>query len=217
MTRKPPILGSAAAFAPALNGGQETHGTRLGYAVVVDEGGFYTKVDDRLTRFLSQVNSFYLASASANGLPYIQHRGGPRGFLRILDDQTLGFAYHSGDRQDVNLENLKENNRVCLLLMDYAMKRQVEIWGRARVERDPALLEKLKLGGDQPRPDQAIVIVIEAWNGSSSPNIPHLVPRGESENPAQSLQARLATLEVEPGHPSAQKPSVGEQPSSPQP
>ena len=120
------------------------------------EGGFYTRVDEHLAEFLAHLNSFYIATANAQGQPYIQHRGGPRGFLRILDEQTLGFADYSGNRQYISLGNLTENERVCLFLMDYSKKRRIKIWGRARVERDPAWINKLMPEGYKARPEQAI-------------------------------------------------------------
>jgi predicted pyridoxine 5'-phosphate oxidase superfamily flavin-nucleotide-binding protein len=162
-----------------------------------EEGGFYTTVDERLARFLSNRNSFYMATANAQGQPYIQHRGGPKGFLRILDEKTLGFADYSGNRQYISLGNLAENDRVCLFLMDYGEQERIKIWGRARVERDAAWIEKLMPENYRARPEQVIIVTIEAWDGNCPQHIPHLVPFAELEQIRQPLEKRIAELEAE--------------------
>ena len=161
------------------------------------QGGFYTTVDDRLAVFLSHLDSFFLATANAQGQPYIQHRGGPPGFLRILDEKTLGFADYSGNRQYISLGNLAENDRVCLFLMDYVHQQRIKIWGRARVDRDPAVIEKLMPQNYRARPEQAIIVTIEAWDGNCPQHIPHLIPFSELETTRKSLEKRIAALEAE--------------------
>lgn len=193
MNQDPLPPSSDVAFTPAVKAIQEEHGSREGYARMEAEGGFNTEVDDRLSHFLAGLNSFYLSTASKDGQPYIQHRGGPKGFLRILDARTLGFADYSGNRQYISSGNLSENDRVCLFLMDYVHKRRIKIWGRARVEHDPAVIEKLMPSGYRARPEQAMIITIEAWDGNCPQHIPHLVPYEELE----ALQRRIAQLEAE--------------------
>jgi uncharacterized protein len=188
---------SDVAFTPAVKAIQEERGSRGNYAKMEAEGGFYTEVDERLARFLSQLNSFYIATANAQGQPYIQHRGGPVGFLRILDQKTLGFADYSGNRQYISLGNLAENDRVCLFLMDYGKQQRIKIWGHARVERDPQWIEKLMPEGYKARPEQAIIITIEAWDGNCPQHIPHLVPFAELEQTRQVLEKRITELEAE--------------------
>src|SRR6478735_8783196 len=134
---------SDVAFTPAVKSIQTRKGSREGYAHA-EQRGWRTEVDENLAAFLADANSFFLATASAAGQPYIQHRGGPKGFLRVLDERTLAFADFRGNRQYVSLGNLSENDKVCLFLVDYAHRQRVKIWGRARVvEDDPALVERL--------------------------------------------------------------------------
>jgi len=185
------------AFTPSVKAIQQERGSRANYARMEKEGGFYTQVDERLALFLSGLNSFYLGTANAQGQPYIQHRGGPPGFLRIIDEKTLGFADYSGNRQYISVGNLSENDRVCLFLMDYVHRQRVKIWGRARVEHDPAMIKKLMPEDYRAHPEQAIIITIEAWDGNCPQHIPHLVPYGEVEETRKELQSRIAELEVE--------------------
>jgi predicted pyridoxine 5'-phosphate oxidase superfamily flavin-nucleotide-binding protein len=134
---------SNVAFSPAVKAIQAARGSREGYARMERRGGWRTEITPDLAGFIAATRSFYLASASAEGQPYIQHRGGPPGFLRVLDAETLAFADLSGNRQYITLGNLSENQRVQLFLMDYAQQRRVKIWGEARVVTDdPALLRR---------------------------------------------------------------------------
>ena len=146
------------AFTPAVKAAQERLGSRDGYARMEEKGGWRDRVSEDLTAFISQRDSFYLATASAEGQPYIQHRGGPPGFLAVLDDKTLAFADFSGNRQYISTGNLSENDRAYFFLMDYPNRRRIKIWGTARVvEDDPALLEKLMAPGYEARPERAIL------------------------------------------------------------
>jgi uncharacterized protein len=212
MNSEPLHPSSDVAFTPAVKAIQEERGSRRNYARMEESGGFYTEVDEYLTNFIAPLDSFYLATANKDGQPYIQHRGGPKGFLRILDQHTLGFADFSGNRQYISLGNLTENDRVCLFLMDYERKERVKIWGRARVERDPVWIEKLMPDGYKARPEQVIVITIEAWDANCPQHIPHLVPFAELEQTRQILEKRIAGLEAElaqfrPSNPTEKKES----------
>src|SRR5207344_2743288 len=135
---------SDVAFSPAVKSIQARKGSREAYARVEQNGGWRTDIDDDLAAFLSEANSLYLATASADGQPYIQHRGGPKGFVKILDRHTIAFADYSGNRQYITQGNLSENPKAHIFVMDYAHRRRVKIWGEARVvDDDPALTKSL--------------------------------------------------------------------------
>ena len=132
------------AFSPSVKAVQQRRGSRAGYAKMEGKGSFATSIDASLAEFIAKQRSFYLATVNADGQPYIQHRGGPAGFLRVLDDKTLGFADFSGNRQYISTGNLADNAKATLFLMDYANRMRVKIWGSARaVENDPALTATL--------------------------------------------------------------------------
>ncbi|MDJ0935393.1 MAG: pyridoxamine 5'-phosphate oxidase family protein [Kiloniellales bacterium] len=189
---------SDVAFTPAVKAMQEKLGSRAGYARMEEKGGWKTNVTPDLATFLAQRDSVYLATASAEGQPYIQHRGGPKGFLKVIDERTLGFADFGGNRQYISLGNLSENDRAQLFLIDYANRRRVKVWGRARViEDDPFLLERLADPGYPGKPERAILFTVEAWDV----NCPqHITPRFTEEDLAPGLgklKARIQELEAE--------------------
>src|SRR4029078_7756518 len=129
-------------------------GSRAGYAKLEQKGGFATTIDAALAEFIAEQRTFYLATASGHGQPYIQHRGGPKGFLRVIDDKTLAFADFSGNRQYITTGNLADNARTLIFLMDYGNKRRVKLWGTARiVEDDPELMRRLTTEGYRGRPE----------------------------------------------------------------
>jgi len=186
------------AFSASVKAIQTRKGSRAGYAKVEQRGGWEARVTPELATFLAERDSFYLATASADGRPYIQHRGGPPGFLRVLDERTLAFADYRGNRQYISQGNLAENDRAFLFLMDYANQRRVKIWGRARVvEDDPALLASLAAGAGEARVEQAIVFTIEAWDRNCPQHIPQLLPAGKVIGEVERLRARVAELEQE--------------------
>ncbi|MGF1610976.1 MAG: pyridoxamine 5'-phosphate oxidase family protein [Kiloniellales bacterium] len=195
-TAQPPV--SDVAFSPAVKAAQQRLGSRAGYERMERKAGWRDRVTPDLAAFVAERDSFYLATASAAGQPYVQHRGGPKGFLKVLDDKTLAIADFSGNRQYITLGNLSENDRVFLFLMDYANQRRVKIWGRGRsLEDDPALLARLTPEGYQARPERALLFTIEAWDV----NCPqHIVRRYDEEQIARAvgkLQARIDELEAE--------------------
>lgn len=182
------------AFTPSVKALQERAGSRDAYARWAAQGGFEDRVTPKLAAFVAERDSFYLATASADGRPYVQHRGGPPGLLRVLDDRTLAFADFGGNRQYITAGNLAENDRAFLFLVDYATRRRIKIWGRARVvEDDPALLERLADSSYDAVPERAIVFTIEAWDTNCRQHIPALVPAAERD----ALLARVAALERE--------------------
>jgi predicted pyridoxine 5'-phosphate oxidase superfamily flavin-nucleotide-binding protein len=159
---------SDVAFTPAVKAIQTRKGSRDGYAQVEQSGGWRTEIDEKLAGFLGETNSFYFATASVDGQPYMQHRGGPKGFIRILDKNTIAFADYSGNRQYITQGNLSENPKAHIFVMDYAHRRRVKIWGEARVvDDDPALTKSLMPQGYKARPEQVILFRISAWDSTS--------------------------------------------------
>ncbi len=185
-------------FTEAVRAAQSRLGSRKAYARVEEKGGWRTTVTSDLAAFIAARDSAYLATASAEGQPYIQHRGGPKGFIKVLDERTLAFADFSGNKQYISLGNLSENDRAHLFLMDYANRQRIKIWGRAKmVEDDPELVAKLADTGYKAKPERALVFTVEGWD----PNCPqHITPRFTEEyfEPAfEKLQSRIAELEAE--------------------
>ena len=193
---RPPT--SDIAFTPAVKALQERNGSRAGYARMAEKKNWHDTVTPDLAAFLAERDSFYLASASAEGRPYIQHRGGPKGFLKVLDDKRLAFADFGGNRQYISAGNLSENDQAAIFLMDYPNRRRIKLWGRARVvEDDPELLARLVEPGYKAKPERAFLFEVEAWDV----NCPqHITPRYSEDQIAPALaklQARIVELEAE--------------------
>ena len=151
------------AFTASVKAMQSRRGSREAYARMEARGGFQTKITPDLVDFLTEVDTAYLATASAAGQPYAQHRGGPKGFIRVLDETTLGFADYAGNRQYITLGNLAENEQAFLFLMDYANRRRIKIWGRARVVEDDAeLVSRLMPRGYAARAEQVVLFKVKA-------------------------------------------------------
>jgi hypothetical protein len=194
----PPTSRSDVAFTQSVKSIQARKGSRAAYAKLEQRGGWESRVTPELAAFLAERDSFYLASANAQGQPYVQHRGGPRGFLRVLDERTLAFADFRGNRQYITQGNLAENDRAFLFLMDYARRRRIKIWGRARVvEDDPALLARLADPAYEGRPEQAIVFQIEAWDVNCPQHIPQRFDAAQVAASLAGLTARIEELERE--------------------
>jgi uncharacterized protein len=164
---------SDVAFTPAVKAIQAKKGSREAYARVEQNGGWRTEIDERLAGQLADTNSFYMATATKDGQPYIQHRGGPKGFVKVLDKNTIAFADYAGNQQYLTQGNLSENPKAHIFMMDYAQRRRVKIWGEARVvDDDPALLESLMPKGYRARPEQVILFKIAAWDTNCPQHIP---------------------------------------------
>ncbi len=177
---------------------QERRGSRKLYRRIEERGSWQTTVTPDLAAFLGERNSAYLATANAAGQPYVQHRGGPKGFIRVVDEKTLGFADFVGNRQYITTGNLAENDRAFLFLMDYAERRRLKIWGRARVvEDDPELLARLMPEGYDARPQQAILFTIEAWDVNCPQHIPQKFDAADVALAVEKLEHRIAELEAE--------------------
>src|SRR6266478_1304912 len=192
------VFSSDVAFTPAVKAIQARKGSRETYARVEKNGGWRTEIDEDLVAFLTAQDSMFLATASADGQPYIQHRGGPKGFIRILDKQTLAFADFAGNRQYITQGNLAENLRSYIFMMDYAHRRRVKIWGEARVvDDDPALMKSLKPQGYKARPEQVILFTVSAWDTNCPQHIPQKFDAADVAAALASRDARIAELEAE--------------------
>jgi hypothetical protein len=189
---------SDVAFTPAVKAIQAKKGSRERYAEVERKGGWRTEVDERLASQLADTNSFYLATATKDGQPYIQHRGGPKGFVKVLDKHTLAFADYAGNRQYLTQGNLSENPKAHIFIMDYAHRRRVKIWGEARiVDDDPALLESLMPKGYRARPEQVILFKISAWDTNCAQHIPQKFDAADVAQAMSEAAAKIAALEAE--------------------
>ncbi|HUU24105.1 MAG TPA: pyridoxamine 5'-phosphate oxidase family protein [Methyloceanibacter sp.] len=193
-----PAPSTDVAFSPAVKAVQTRRGSRDAYARLEAKGGWANTIDANLAGFIGDQRSFYLATASRDGQPYIQHRGGPPGFLRALDDRTLAFADFVGNRQYISTGNLAENPKAMIFLMDYANRRRVKIWGTARVvENDPSLLEQLMPTGYKARGEAAILFTVEAWDTNCPQHIPQMLFAEGVAGAVDALKARIAELEAE--------------------
>jgi predicted pyridoxine 5'-phosphate oxidase superfamily flavin-nucleotide-binding protein len=189
---------SDVAFTPAVKAIQQAKGSRDAYADVEERGGWRTEIDEKLAGFLTEANSLYFATATADGQPYIQHRGGPKGFVKILDKNTLAFADYSGNRQYITQGNLTENPKAYIFVMDYAHRRRVKLWGEARVvEDDPALLKSLMPRGYKARPEQVILFRISAWDTNCAQHIPQKFDAADVAAALAARDTRIAELEAE--------------------
>ncbi len=189
---------SDVAFTPAVKTIQTRKGSREAYAHVEQRGGWRTAIDAELAAFLAEANSLYFASATADGQPYIQHRGGPNGFVKILDKNTLAFADYGGNRQYITQGNLSENPKTNIFLMDYAHRRRVKIWGEARmVDDDPTLLQSLMPGGYKARGEQVILFRISAWDTNCPQHIPQKFDAADVAAALAARDARITELEAE--------------------
>ncbi len=163
-----------------------------------DAGGFAEAITDDLRSFIAERDSFYLATASADGQPYIQHRGGPKGFLNVIDDHTLAFADFVGNRQYISVGNLNENNKAFIFLMDYGNRTRIKIWGTAEVvDDDQALLDTLTNTQYKAKVERAIRFHVAAWDVNCRQHITPRFTKEEFEPMVDTLQARMKTLEAE--------------------
>ena len=186
------------AFTPAVKSIQEQKGSRTSYSRMERTRGWQTTVTPELAQFLSDLDMFYLGTANAEGQPYIQYRGGSPGFLKVLDENTLGFADFGGNRQYITLGNLSENSKAFIFLMDYANQQRIKLWGTSHVvENDPDLLKKL---GDPAYPgkvERAILFRVEAWDVNCQQHIHLRFSQRQIAPTIERLQQRIAELESE--------------------
>jgi predicted pyridoxine 5'-phosphate oxidase superfamily flavin-nucleotide-binding protein len=185
-------------FSDAVKAVQTRRGSRTAYAKQEAAGGFQREITPDLAAWLAERDSAYLATASASGQPYIQHRGGPPGFLHVLDARTLAFADYRGNRQYITLGNLAENNRAMVFVMDYANRNRIKIWGRAEViEDDAALIAKLMPENYKARPEQVILFHVDVWDANCPQHIPQKIDMAELVPIVERLKSRIAELERE--------------------
>ncbi|HET9618296.1 MAG TPA: pyridoxamine 5'-phosphate oxidase family protein [Pseudolabrys sp.] len=188
---------SSIVFTPAAQKAQAERGAAASYARRVEEG-FPDTVTPELAKFIAEQDMAFLGTASGAGAPYIQHRGGPKGFIKVIDEKTLGFADYRGNRQYITLANLSENDRAYLFLLDPARRQRIKIWGRARViEDDAALVAKLFDEGYKAKPERAILFTIEAWDVNCSQHIVTRYTEAQLEDAFNDVRKHIATLEAE--------------------
>jgi len=184
-------------FTPAAQKAQAERGSAKAYEGRLAKG-FPNSVTPELAAFIAEQDTAFLGTASAQGAPYVQHRGGPKGFIKVIDDRTLGFADYRGNRQYITLANLSENDRAYLFLLDPARRQRVKLWGHARVvENEPALVEKLFDKGYKARPERAILFTIEAWDVNCSQHIVSRFTEADIGAALEKIQAKIDELEAE--------------------
>ena len=185
---KKDVYTSDIAFTPTVKALQASKGSRQAYARMEQRGSWESSITEELQMLIAQQSSFYMATANADGQPYIQHRGGPAGFLKVVDAQTLGFVDFSGNQQFISVGNLSENPKVHLFLMDYTHRRRIKIWGEARiVNNDPELIAKWMPENYRAKPERAILIQVKAWDVNCPQHIPVLF---DAEKVKQALDAK---------------------------
>ncbi len=193
---KAPVSGMA--FTASVKSQQERLGSRKSYAVMEQRGGWSDVITEDLAAFIAERDSFYLGTASAQGQPYIQHRGGPKGFLKVLDDRTLAFADYRGNKQYISMGNLTDNDWVFIFLMDYPNRQRIKIWGRAEyVEGDQALLQQVVDPDYSGLPERVFRIRLEAWDVNCPQHITPRFTADEMGSREQELHKRIAELEAE--------------------
>ncbi len=186
------------AFTPAVKAIQTEKGSRTSYSKMEARGSWQTTVTSELEAFLADLDMFYLGTSSADGQPYIQYRGGAPGFLKVIDEKTLGFADFGGNRQYISLGNLSENPKAFIFLMDYVHSRRIKVWGKAKVvEGDTALEDRLRDPEYPSKVERAILIEIEAWDINCPQHIHKRFPHRAVAPVIEQLQRRVQELEAD--------------------
>lgn len=192
------ITPSDIAFTPAVKAIQSRKGSRAAYARMEQGGGWQTTVTPELAAFIAEQTSIYLATANADGQPYIQHRGGPAGFLHVLDAHRIAFVDYAGNRQYISSGNLAENPKAHLFLMDYAHRQRIKIWGEAHVvEGDAALTAQLMPADYKARAEQVIVFTVKSWDANCPQHIPVRMEAKDVQRVLDARDARIQELERE--------------------
>jgi len=207
MTEKDIQYASDVAFTPTVKDIQGRKGSRRGYERMETGGSWQTEITDDLAAFIESRTTVYLATVNSEGQPYVQHRGGPPGFLKVLNNRTIGFADFSGNRQYITQGNLVENPKAFLFLMDYTYRQRVKIWGEAKViENDADLEARLKPADYNARVEQAIVFTVTAWDANCPQHIPRMIDESvvkqllsEKEQKILELEGKIALLEAHTG------------------
>ncbi|MFE7228251.1 pyridoxamine 5'-phosphate oxidase family protein [Nocardioides sp. NPDC057577] len=188
------------AFTPLVAEHQAVHGSAAAYARVIEDESVPDRIGRGEAAFITSRDSFFLGTVSETGWPYVQHRGGPPGFLKVIDETTLGFADFRGNRQYITRGNLDHDDRVSLFLIDYQLQARMKIFGRARVvepEDDPDLVGSLAPVGHPARVERGILIDVEAFDWNCKQHIPQLVPLAVARNTVTELTERISELEAQ--------------------
>ena len=189
---------SDVAFTDTVKAIQSRKGSRPAYARMEDGGSWDQSITADLKAEIEAQTSVFLATANADGQPYIQHRGGPAGFLRVLDEHTIAFVDFAGNRQFITQGNLAENPKAHLFLIDYAHQRRIKVWGTARVvEGDEALLRRLMPEGYRAKPEQVVLFTVAAWDVNCPQHIPQRFEASDVQAAIRSRDERIAKLEAE--------------------
>jgi predicted pyridoxine 5'-phosphate oxidase superfamily flavin-nucleotide-binding protein len=189
---------SDVAFTPSVKALQTRKGSRGSYRRMEERGSWQSRITPELAGFIEAQRSIFLATANAAGQPYIQHRGGPAGFLRVLDERTIGFADFAGNRQYITQGNLADNPKAYLFLIDYARQQRIKIWGEAHVvEGDAELLARLMPDGYRARPEQVILFTVSAWDTNCPQHIPQRFDAADVAAALAERNRRIAALEAE--------------------
>lgn len=189
---------SDAAFSPAIKAVQARKGSRDAYRRMEERGSWQSTITPDLAAFIAAQTSVFLASASADGQPYVQHRGGPPGFLHVLDEHTIAFVDFAGNRQYITEGNLTENPKVHLFLIDYAHRRRVKMWGTARmVAGDSDLVATLMPQDYKARPEQVVIMTVAAWDANCPQHIPQRFEAADVAAALAERDRRIETLEAE--------------------
>jgi uncharacterized protein len=197
MKNNKPKYTSDIAFSSSVKAIQEKFRSRSSYASMEQFGGWQSEVKPQLTQFLSTMDSFYLSTSNVSGQPYTQHRGGPKGFLKVIDNKTLAFADYSGNRQYITAGNLSENNKAFIFLMDYPSKTRIKIWGTAKVvEDDKELLESLSDTSYKARLERVIVFTVEAWDANCRQHIQQRFTEEDIKSITDPLNSKIEELET---------------------
>ncbi|RWC93006.1 MAG: pyridoxamine 5'-phosphate oxidase [Mesorhizobium sp.] len=189
---------SDVAFTPSVKAIQARKGSRDAYSRVEERGGWRDTITPDLAAFIAAQTSVFLATANGEGQPYIQHRGGPAGFLKVIDEKTIGFADFTGNRQFITQGNLADNAQAFLFLIDYAHRQRIKVWGRARVvEGDAELTASLMPQGYKARPEQVILFTVSTWDANCQQHIPQRFDAADVAAALADRDRRIAALEQE--------------------
>jgi len=192
------MFASDIAFTPTVKAIQSRKGSRRSYARMEENGSWETHIPDDLKAFIEAQTSVFLGTVNAAGQPYIQHRGGPPGFLRVVDDQTIGFVDFAGNRQYITAGNLVDNPQAFLFLIDYAHRQRVKIWGTARLlEGDAELMQRLMPQAYRARPEQVILFTVSTWSANCPQHIPQRFEAADVAAALAERDQRIAALEAE--------------------
>ena len=196
-----PLAFADIAFTPSVRAVQETQGSAQAYAKFLRpeaQGG--DRLSEREATFISRRDGFYQSTVSETGWPYVQYRGGPSGFLKVIDDKTIAYADFRGNRQYLSVGNLAANDRVSLILMDYPNRQRLKIWGRVKLvdaAEAPGLMAELHDETYRARPERAVVITIEAFDWNCPQHIPRRFTLDEIETDITNLHEEIAQLRAE--------------------